>query len=158
MRKQERMPRIEEALDALIGAQYFCSLNLAHGFYQLPVAEKDIEKTAFRVGTGGLYEYFSIPFGLTGSPGTFMRLMDKIFCDQNFQTILTYLDDILVFGRTFEETLERLKMASSRLRENNLKVKPEKCQLFKEKLRYLGHIISKEGMSPDDEKINAITN
>lgn len=117
MRKQERMPRIEEALDALIGAQYFCSLNLAHGFYQLPVAEKDIEKTAFRVRTGGLYEYFSIPFGLTGSPGTFMRLMDKIFCDQNFQTILTYLDDILVFGRTFEETLERLKMASSRLRE-----------------------------------------
>lgn len=152
------LPRIEEALDALNGAKYFCSLDLAHGFYQLPVAEKDIEKTAFRVGTGGLYEYLRMPFGLTGSPGTFMRLMDKIFGDQNFQTILTYLDDILVFGRTFEETLERLKMVLSRLRENNLKVKPEKCQLFKEKLRYLGHIISKEGMAPDDEKINAITN
>lgn len=152
------LPRIEEALDALNGAKYFCSLDLAHGFYQLPVAEKDIEKTAFRVGTGGLYEYLRMPFGLTGSPGTFMRLMDKIFGDQNFQTILTYLDDILVFGRTFEETLERLKMVLSRLRENNLKVKPEKCQLFKEKLRYLGHIISKEGMSPDNEKINAITN
>jgi len=152
------LPRIEEALDALNGAKYFCSLDLAHGFYQLPVAEEDIEKTAFRIGTGGLYEYLRMPFGLTGSPGTFMRLMDKIFGDQNFQTILTYLDDILVFGRTFDETLERLQMVLSRLKDNNLKVKPEKCQLFKEKLHYLGHLISKEGMAPDDEKVKAITN
>ena len=151
------LPRIEEALDALNGAKYFCSLDLAHGYYQLPVAESDIEKTAFRVGTGGLYEYLRMPFGLSGSPGTFMRLMDKIFGDQNFQTILTYLDDILIFGRTFEETLQRLEMVLSRLRENNLKVKPEKCQLFKEKLRYLGHLISSEGMSPDDEKVRAVT-
>lgn len=151
------LPRIDEALDALNGAKYFCSLDLSHGFHQLPVAENDIEKTAFRVGTGGLYEYLRMPFGLTGSPGTFMRLMDKIFGDQNFQTILTYLDDILVFGKTFEETLERLNMVLSRLKENNLKIKPEKCQLFKEKLRYLGHCISSEGMLPDDDKIKAIT-
>ena len=122
------LPRIEEALDALNAAKYFCSLDLAHGYYQLPMAAKDVEKTAFRVGTGGLYEYLRMPFGLTGSPGTFMRLMDKIFGDQNFQTILTYLDDILVFGRTFEETLERLEMVLSGLRENNLKIKPVKCQ------------------------------
>lgn len=151
------LPRIEEALDALNGAKYFCSLDLAHGYYQLPVAEDDIQKTAFRVGTGGLYEYLRMPFGLSGSPGTFMRLMDKIFGDQNFQTILTYLDDILVYGRTFEETLQRLEMVLKRLRENNLKVKPEKCQLFKERLRYLGHLISAEGMAPDDEKVKAVT-
>lgn len=151
------LPRIEEALDALNGAKFFCSLDLAHGFHQLPVASEDIEKTAFRVGTGGLYEYLRMPFGLTGSPGTFMRLMDKIFGDQNFQTILTYLDDILVFGRDFKETLERLEMVLSRLKANNLKIRPEKCQLFKEQLRYLGHLISERGMAPDDEKIKAIT-
>ena len=151
------LPRIEEALDALNGAKYFCSLDLAHGFHQLPVASEDIEKTAFRVGTGGLYDYLRMPFELTGSPGTFMRLMDKIFGDQKFQTILTYLDDILVFGRDFNETLERLEMVLSRLKANNLKIRPEKCQLFKEQLRYLGHLISERGMAPDDEKIKAIT-
>lgn len=67
------LPRIEETFDALKGAEYFCSLDLAHGFNQLPVRQQDIEKTAFRVGTGGLYEYTRLPFGLTGAPSTFMR-------------------------------------------------------------------------------------
>ena len=68
------------------------------------MADEDIEKTAFRVGTGGLYEYTRMPFGLCNAPATFMRLMDKAFGDQNFQTLLIYLDDILIFGKTFEET------------------------------------------------------
>ena len=58
------LPRIDEALDALGGAKFFCSLDLAHGFHQIPVAESDIEKTAFRVGTGGLYEFTRMPFAL----------------------------------------------------------------------------------------------
>lgn len=114
------LPRIDEALDVLNGAKFFCSLDLAHGFNQIPVAKDDVEKTAFRIGTGGLYEYVRMPFGLTGAPATFMRLMDKLFGDQNFQTILIYLDDILVFGSTFEETLERLDMVLSRLQQANL--------------------------------------
>jgi transposase InsO family protein len=151
------LPRIEEALDALKGAKYFCSLDLAHGFNQIPVAECDIEKTAFRVGTGGLYEYCRMPFGLTGAPGTFMRLMDRIFGDENFQCLLIYLDDILIFGSTFEETVGRLDMVLTRLRIYNLKVKPAKCQLFKEKLRYLGHIVSEGGVRPDEEKVSAVS-
>ncbi|KAK3090231.1 hypothetical protein FSP39_010232 [Pinctada imbricata] len=150
------LPRIEEALDALKGAKFFCSLDLAHGFHQLPVADEDVEKTAFRIGTGGLYEFCRMPFGLTGAPGTFMRVMDKIFGDQNFQTVLIYLDDILIFGRTYQETLERLDMVLTRLAKFNLKVNPDKCQMFKEKLRYLGHVISKEGMMPDPDKTLAV--
>jgi len=95
------LPRIDVALDVLKGAQYCCSLNLAHGFNQLPVKESDIEKTAFRTGTGGLYEYTRMPFGLCNAPSTFMRLMDKAFGDVNFQSLLVYIDDILVFGSTF---------------------------------------------------------
>ncbi|KAK3703901.1 hypothetical protein QZH41_009140 [Actinostola sp. cb2023] len=150
------LPHIDEALDVLKGAKYFCSLDLAHGFNQLPMRESDIEKTAFRTGTGGLYEYTRMPFGLCNAPSTFMRLMDKAFGDLNFQSLLVYLDDILVFGSTFEETLSRLEMVLSRLSKLNLKVKPEKCQLFREKVRYLGHIVTSEGTSPDPEKVRAV--
>ena len=81
------LPRIDEALDVLKRVKYFCSLDLAHGFNQLqiPIEESDIEKTAFRTGTGGLYEYTRMPFGLCNAPGTFMRVMDKAFGDLNFQ-------------------------------------------------------------------------
>lgn len=150
------LPRIEEALDVLKGAEYFCSLDLAHGFNQVPVREADIEKTAFRTGTGGLYEYVRMPFGLCGAPATFMRLMDKAFGDLNFQTLLVYIDDILVFGSTFEETLQRLETVLSRLYELNLKIKPEKCQLFKKKVNYLGHEISSKGTNPNPEKVRAV--
>ena len=150
------LPRIEEALEVMKGSKYFVSRDLAHGFNQIPMAAEDIEKTAFRIGTGGLYEYTRMPFGLCNAPATFMRLMDTVFGDQNFQTLLIYLDDILVFGRTFEETVERLDMVLTRLSKFQLKVKPEKCQLFHQKLRYLGHMVSEDGVSPDPEKTKAV--
>ena len=150
------LPRIEEALDVLKGARYFCSLDLAHGYHQVKVVEADIQKTAFRVGTGGLYEFNRMPFGLCNAPSTFMRLMDKVFGDQNFQSLLIYLDDILVFGSTYEETHERLRMVLHRLGKANLKAKPEKCYMFYKRLRYLGHIVSEEGVGPDPEKISAV--
>lgn len=150
------LPRIEEALDVLRGAKYFCSLDLSHGYYQVPVCEQDIEKTAFRIGTGGLYEYIRMPFGLCNAPATFMRLMDRIFGDQNFQSLLIYLDDILIFGSTFQETLDRLDMVLTKLEEFNLKIKPSKCQLFKDRVKYLGHIVSDEGIQPDPGKIKNV--
>ena len=150
------LPRIEEALEVMKGSKYFASLDLAHGFNQIPMAAADMEKTAFRVGTGGLYEYTRMPFGLCNAPATFMRLMDRVFGDQNFQTLLIYLDDILIFGRTFEETAERLDMVLTRLEQYNLKVKPEKCQLFHQRLRYLGHVVAENGIAPDPEKTRTV--
>ncbi|XP_064595186.1 uncharacterized protein LOC135461855 [Liolophura sinensis] len=113
-------------------------------------------KEAFRIATGGLYEYLRMPFGLTNAPGSFMRLMNPI-SDENFQTLSVYLDDILLFGSSSEETLERLDMVFGRLAKYNLKLKPEKCQLFKKRFRYLGHFISESGIAPDPEKFRAIT-
>ena len=150
------LPRIEEALDALKGAKYFSSLDLAHGFHQLGIEEDDIPKTAFRVGTGALYEFVRMPMGLCTAPATFMRLMDMTFGDQNFQSILVYLDDILVFGSTAEEMLSRLDMVFQRLARCNLKVKPDKCHIFKEELKYLGHLISAKGVQPDPGKISVV--
>ena len=150
------LPRIEEALEVMKGSKYFVSMDLAHGFNQIPMAADDIEKTAFRIGTGGLYEYTRMPFGLCNAPATFMRLMDRVFGDQNFQTPLIYLDDILIFGRTFDKTVGRLGMVLLRLGKFQLKVKPEKCQLFHQKLTYLGHMVSENGVSPDPEKTKAV--
>ena len=113
--------------------------------------ESDIEKTAFRTGTGGLYEYTRMPFGLCNAPGTFMRLMDKAFGNLNFQILVVHLDDILVFGSTFKETLSRLETVLSPL--STLNLKPEKCQLFCKKVHYLGHVVTCEGTSPDPEKV-----
>ena len=150
------LPRIENALESLKGAKYFSSLDLAHGYHQVPMAEKDIEKTAFRVGTGGLFEFVKMPFSVCNGPATFMRMMDRIFGDVNFQCVLIYLDDILVPANSFEQMLERLDMVFSRLGNFHLKVKPEKCHFFKEQLHFLGHVVSEEGVSTDPEKTRAI--
>lgn len=150
------LPRIEEAIDTLRGAKFFCTLDLAHGYLQVPMADTDREKTAFRVGSGGLYEFCRMPFGLCNAPATFQRLMDGIFGAMNFQEVLLYLDDILVFGHTFEETLERLERVLSLLKKNGLKVKPSKCHLFHEEVTYLGHIVSADGVKTDPRLTSAV--
>lgn len=150
------LPRIEEALESLKGATHFCSLDLAHGYYQIPMVERDIPKTAFRVGTGGLYEFTRMPFGVCNGPATFMRMMDKIFGDENFLSLLIYLDDILIPASSFEQMIERLDMVLGRLGSNNLKVKPEKCHLMKRQIRFLGHVVSQEGIATDPEKTRAV--
>lgn len=89
------LPRIEESLDALNGAQWFTTLDLASGYNQVPVSETDKEKTAFCTPFG-LFEYNRMPFGLCNTPSNFQRLMERIFGDQRFQSLLLYLDDVVV--------------------------------------------------------------
>ena len=152
------LPRIDEALEALKGAKYFSSIDLAHGCHQVAIEDKDIEKTAFRVGTGGLFEFTRMPMGLCNSPATFMRLMDLGFRDLNFQSILIYLDDILLFGSSPEELLKRTDIVLSILASMNLKIQPEKCHWFQEQLHYLGHLISSKGVLPDPGKVSSVKN
>ncbi len=150
------LPRIDEALDSLKGAKYFSSIDLAQGYHQVAIEEEDIPKTAFRAGTGGLYEYLRMPFGLSNSPATFQRLMEAIMGDLNYNSILLYLDDILVFSSSFEEHLLRLEAVLKRLRHHGLKIKPSKCHLFKEGCNYLGHVVSAQGIATDPKKTEAI--
>lgn len=150
------LPRIEETLDVLHGAKYFSSIDLAQGYHQVAMSEDAIEKTAFRVGTGGLYEYLRMPFGLCNSPATFQRLMEACFSEENFEILLLYLDDILVFSKTVEEHLQRLDVVFSKLKSHGLKMKPSKCSFFNKSVRYLGHIVSTEGIATDPEKTQTI--
>lgn len=127
------MPRIEETFEALSGAQYFTSLDLAHGYFQIVMDRESIEKTAFRV-PWGLYEFLRMPQGLWNSPGTFQRTMEFILGDMNLTEVVLYLDDILIFSWTLDEDLKRLNKVMTRLQENGLILKGKKCFFLKEKV------------------------
>lgn len=115
------LPRIEESLDALCGARWFSTMDLASGYNQVPVAEADRMKTAFCTPFG-LFEFNQMPFGLCNAPSTFQRLMERMLGAQHFETLLLYLDDIIVFSASVDQHLERLDSVLTRLRREGLKV------------------------------------
>ncbi|KAI8486535.1 hypothetical protein Bbelb_357700 [Branchiostoma belcheri] len=145
------LPRIEESLAALQGAAIFSTLDLASGYWQVAVDEADKEKTAFSTQFG-LFEFNRLPFGLSGAPASFQRLMQHCLGDQNLETLLIYLDDIIVFSSNFDDHLARLDLVFTRLRAHGLKLRPNKCHLFKRRVKYLGHIVSERGVATDPEK------
>ncbi len=107
------LPRIDDILDALLGAKYICSIDLNSGYRQIKVADKENEKTAFGSHLG-LYEFLCMPFGLTGAPAMFSRLMDKVLEGLIGKRCLVYLDDVIIYGKTFEETLANLKLVMAK--------------------------------------------
>ena len=126
------------------------------GYWQVEVDPWDRDKTAFTTFKG-LFEFRVMPFGLTGAPNNFQRLMDSVLSGLQFETCLVYLDDIIVFNSTFHEHIARLRQVLSRLRESGLKVKPSKYHLLRERAPFLGHIISREGVATDPGKGQAVT-
>ena len=99
-----------------------------------------------------------MPFGLTNAPATFERLMENVLEDLQGETCLVYLDDVIVYGKTFEQELERLEAIMERLEEANLKLNPKKCHLFQNEINYLGHIVSSDGIMTDPTKVEAVKN
>ena len=150
------LPRINEMFDSLYGARWFSSLDIKSAYWQVEVEEADKEKTAFTVGPLGFYVCNRMPFGLSNAPATFQRLMENCLGDMNMQSCLIYLDDIVVFSRTFEEHIERLEKVFERLVEAGLKLSPAKCNLFQKELKYLGHIVSPEGIATDPKKVECV--
>ena len=150
------LPRIDEMYDCLHGARWFSSLDIKSAYWQVEVAEEDKEKTAFTVGPLGFYECNRMPFGLCNAPATFQRLMENCLGDLNMQSCLIYLDDIVVYSKTFDEHVERLSLVFDRLIDAGLKLSPAKCSLFQDRLKYLGHIVSAEGISTDPQKIQSV--
>ena len=149
------LPRIDDIFDALRGAKYFSTLDLASGYHQVAVAPQDQEKTGF-VTPWGHYEYTVMPFGLCNAPATFQRLMALVFSGLIGLDCLIYLDDIIIFSATFEIHLIRLDRVFDRLRNQNLKIKLTKCKFGLPSVKFLGHIVSAEGIGVDLEKISSI--
>lgn len=153
---QYTTPCIDDALDSLSGSRWFSVLDLRSGYYQIAMAEEDKEKTAF-ICPLGFFQFERMPQGITGAPATFQRLMEKTVGDMNLLQVLVYLDDLIVFGKTLEEHEERLLKVLDRLEEAGLKISLDKCQFCQTQVKYLGHIVSADGVSPDPEKIKAVT-
>lgn len=149
------LPHQADALAAMGGNASFSTMDLTSGYYNVEVHEEDKRFTAF-TSPFGLYEYNRLPQGLCNSPATFMRMMMAIFGDQNFLSLLCYLDDILVFAPTEQLALQRLEMVFQRLKAHNLKLAPRKCHFMRPSVKFLGHIVTKEGISTDPEKVRAI--
>ena len=149
------LPRIDDSLDALAGAKWFSTLDLKSGYHQVPMAEEDKPKTAFSCGNG-LWQFRVMPFGLCNAPATFERLMEAVLGGLHWNSLLVYLDDVIVFGQTFEQELERLQEVLERFRGANLKLNPKKCNLFQREVQYLGHVVSATGIRTDPDKCASV--
>ena len=149
------LPRIDELLDKLKGAKFFSKLDLTSGYHQVRVADRDIEKTAFRTRYGH-FEYLVLPFGLSNAPATFMTLMTEVLAPFIDKFVLVYLDDILIYSETEEEHLEHVRLVLEALRKHRLFAKQKKCEFLKDGVDFLGHHVNVEGVATDDSKIAAI--
>ena len=149
------LPRIDETIESLAGAEWFSTLDLVSGYWQVSVAHGDREKTAF-VTRKGLFQWKVMPFGLANAPATFSRLMEMVLRGINWERCLVYLDDIIVFGRSFDQALTNLVQVFECLRQAGLRLKPSKCSLFQNSVKFLGHVVSKDGVACDPEKIDCV--
>ena len=152
------LPRIDDTLDALSRAKYFCTLDLIQGYHQIELEEEAKPKTAFLAPgcSPTHWEFEFMPFGLCGAPRTFQRMMDALLKGLEFRIALAYLDDIIVFGATIDECVDNVRAVFKRIREAGLKLKASKCSFFRPETLYLGHVISGDGVRCDPEKITAI--
>lgn len=151
------IPNISDVLDKLGKCQYFTTLDLASGFYQVQMNPDDIQKTAFNVEHGH-FEFLRMPMGLKNSPSTFQRVMDNVLRGLQNVICLVYLDDIIVFSTSLQEHMTNLEKVFLRLRESNFKIQMDKSEFLKLETAYLGHVIGREGIKPNPDKIKAIQN
>ena len=152
------LPRCDDSLDALGGSKWFSTLDLRSGFHQLGLTKESRPYTAFCTPGSGLWQFKVVPFGARNSPAVFERLMEKAFAGLTYRTLLIYLDDIIVYGKTFDIHLQNLEEVFQRLAEANLKLNPEKCVFFHTQVSFLGHLVSESGISVDPEKTRAVQN
>ncbi|CAK9834632.1 Retrovirus-related Pol polyprotein from transposon 17.6 [Anthophora retusa] len=149
------LPNITEILDQLGSAKYFSTFDLASGFHQIGIAEKDAEKTAFSTPYGH-YQFNRMPFGLRNAPSTFQRLMDSVLSGLQGNEMFVYLDDIVIYASSLTEHNIKFNKLAERLRKANLSLQPDKCEFLRKEVAYLGHVIGRDGVKPDPRNIEAV--
>lgn len=149
------LPRINDLFDQLRGSRCFSKINLRSGYHQLRVREEDIQKMAFRTRYGH-YEFLVMPFGLTNAPAFFMDLMNQIFQEYLDHFVVVFVDDILIYLTSEEEHEPHLQIVLDLLREHQLHAKFEKCEFWLTEVKFLRHVVSREGVTVDTSKIDVV--
>ena len=149
------LPRIDDLFDQVRGASVFSKIDLRFGYHQVRIKDEDVHKNAFRTRYGH-YEFLVVRFGLTNAPTTLMCLMNNVIHKYLDKFVIIFIDEILIYSKNEEEHKEHLKFVLQTLREHKLYAKFSKCEIFQDKIQYLGHVISKEGISVYPDKIKAI--
>ena len=158
MKDSYSLPRIEHVLDQLLGSTIFTTFDLKTGYWQVEMVEECKPYIAFTCGPLCFYECETMPFGATNAPATFQRLMDNCLGELNMNWCIVYLDYIIIFSSDAASHIERLEAVFQKLAKAGLKLKPSKCEYFKKRIKYLGHIVSEEGVSTDPKKVEAVLN
>ena len=147
------MPRIEDLFARLAGGKKFTKLDIAHAYQQIPLDEDS--RSSVTINTHkGLFRYNRLPFGVHSAPAIFQRAMEGLL--RVIPSTVVYLDDILITGKTEEEHLRNINEVMTRLEDEGLTLKKEKCQFMLDKVKYLGHTISADGLKPSESKTRAI--
>ena len=150
------LPRIDDTLDELNHAKFVSTLDLRSGYWQVEMDPRSRAATAF-VTHKGLFEYVVMPFGLTNAPATFQRLMDVVLAGLKWQCCLVYLDDIIVYSPTFEQHLCDLNKVLLALAAAKLTLKASKCNFCRREMKFLGHLITPDGIKPDPDLTSTVT-
>ncbi|KAK3519157.1 hypothetical protein QTP70_020008 [Hemibagrus guttatus] len=150
------LPLVPAALEQLKGARFFTKLDLRSAYNLVRIREGDECKTTFHT-THGHYEYLVMPFGLTNAPAVFQSLINKVFQDILGKWVIAYIDDILVYSTSLEEHVHHIRAVLSRLQQNHLYVKPEKCEFHRTTITFLGYVISRQVVEMDLTKVHAVT-
>lgn len=151
------LPRLEEIFDCLNGAQYFTTLDMKSGYHQIEIEESHKQRTAFTLGPFGLWEFNKMAFGLTNSPATYQRAMTECLGDLNMKICVVFIDDIIIYSKTYKEHLDNIEQVFERLKSWNLKLAPEKCNFFRKNVSFLGHVVGSDGVKTDPEKIDKVS-
>ena len=152
------IPRIDESLSKLGDAKFFTTLDLGSAFWQVPLRKQDREKTGFACELG-LFQWKRMPFGLCNATATFQRLMAQALTSvtkKYMNLIMCYVDDVVIATPTLEDHIERLEEVFSCMKQAGLKCKPSKCEIFRDSIKYLGHLVDKHGVRPDPEAVEAV--
>nr|CAB3502749.1 unnamed protein product [Digitaria exilis] len=149
------LPRIDVLFDQLAGAKIFSKIDLRSGYHQIKIRPCDIPKTAFSTRYG-LYEFLVMSFGLTNAPAYFMYLMNSVFMPELDKFVVVFIDDILVYSKNEEEHAEHLRIVLQRLRDHKLYAKFSKCEFWLDSVKFLGHTVSKDGISVDPTKVQQV--
>jgi RNase H-like domain found in reverse transcriptase/Reverse transcriptase (RNA-dependent DNA polymerase) len=149
------IPRIDENFDLLQGAQYFTSLDLRSGYYEIRMKDTDIPKTCIRTRYGS-FEFLVMPFGLTNTPSTFQAVMNNVFREYLDDFVMVYIEDILIFSLTAEDHLRHVEFILARLRQHQLFEKLSKCEFNRASLPFLGHVVGQGGVEMQQSKVQAL--